>query len=234
MSERTDFSGVPLDVAGSPSASRAVIVIQEAFGVNDHIRDVAERFAARGYYAVAPHLFHRAGSPEIAYDDFASAMSVMGSLDEPDILADLEAAVGFLVAAGFTRSSIALVGFCMGGTVSFYGATRALVGAAASFYGGGVAAGRFGFPPLLDLAPHLDAPWIGLYGDLDKGIPVDQVEALREAAATSSVTTEIVRYPDADHGFHCDGRPQVFHPSAAQDAFARTLDFFASHLEDRP
>lgn len=227
------FNDVPLDVAGDPSSSRAVIVIQEAFGVNDHIREVTERFAAAGYYAVAPELFHRSGSPEIAYDNFPEAMAVMGELNAEGIAHDLDAAAGFLAEVGFPPAATGIVGYCMGGTVTFFAATRGIVGAAASFYGGGIEAGRFGFPPLLELAPQLRADWIGLYGDLDKGIPVEQVEALRVAAATSGRDTAVVRYPDAEHGFHCDGRPSVFNAADAADAHRRTLEFFAAHLHDR-
>ena len=81
-------------------------------------------------------------------------------------------------------------------------------------------------PSHLELAPSLETPWLGLYGDLDQGIPVDDVEALRAAAAEAEVPTEIVRYADANHGFHCDGRPEVFHAAAAEDAWRRTLEWF--------
>jgi carboxymethylenebutenolidase len=233
VTTRQIYRDVPLDIAGSPESSRAVIVIQEAFGVNDHIREVVGRFADAGYYALAPELFHRVGSPEVDYDNFPEAMTAMASLDADGIGFDLAAAAGFLGDAGFHQSSIAIVGYCMGGTVAFYGATLGIVGAAATFYGGGIEAGRFGFAPLLELAPRLQCDWIGLYGDLDKGIPVEQVEALRTAAATSDHVTEIVRYGDAEHGFHCDARPAVFNPDAAADAHAQTLAFFCAHLRDR-
>ena len=233
MTTRQLFNDVPLDVAGDPSASRAIIVIQEAFGVNDHIREVTERFAQAGYYAVAPELFHRSGSPEVDYDNFPEAMAAMAELNADDITHDLDAASDFLSAIGFSPACTGIVGYCMGGTVTFFAATRGRVGAAASFYGGGIEAGRFGFPPLLELAPHLQADWIGLYGDLDKGIPVEQVEALRSAAATSDHETTIVRYPDAEHGFHCDGRPAVFNASDAADAHQRTLAFFDTRLHER-
>ena len=233
MTTRVLFDGLPLAVAGDPTGPRAVIVIQEAFGVNDHIREVTDRFASQGYYAVAPELFHRVGSPEVPYDDFPAAMAAMATLGEAGIGADLDAAVAHLAEEGFERRSIAIVGYCMGGTVAFYAATRGAVGAAASFYGGGIAAGRFGFPPLLELAPQLACDWIGLYGDLDKGIPVEQVEALRAAVSSSGHVTEVVRYADADHGFHCDGRPGVFNAAAAADAHQRTLAFFRAHLEDK-
>ena len=233
MTTRQLFNDVPLDVAGEPTALRAVIVVQEAFGVNDHIRDVTERFATAGFYAVAPEFFHRSGSPEVAYDNFPEAMAAMGQINAEGITHDLHAASGFLTAAGFSPASIGIVGYCMGGTVAFFAATLDIVGASASFYGGGVADGRFGFAPLLESGPQLRADWIGLYGDLDKGIPVEQVEALRVAAASSGRVTKIVRYADGDHGFHCDARLGVFNPDAASDAHRQTLEFFATHLSDR-
>jgi carboxymethylenebutenolidase len=121
----------------------------------------------------------------------------------------------------------------MGGTVSFFAATLGTIGAAASFYGGGVATGRFGLPPLIELAADLQSPWLGLYGDLDQGIPVDQVEALRAATKSTSVDTAIVRYADGKHGFHCDARPDAYNEVAAADAYARALAFFAEHLSDK-
>lgn len=233
MTTRQVFNNVPLDVAGVATSAHAVIVIQEAFGVNEHIREVTDRFAQAGYDAVAPELFHRVGSPEVDYDNFPDAMAAMATLNAEDITSDLGAAAAFVADAGYGARSVGIVGYCMGATVTFYAATLGLVGAAASFYGGGIDAGRFGFAPLLELAAHLESHWIGLYGDLDKGIPVAQVEALRAATAASAVDTEVVRYHDAEHGFHCDARPAVFHPTAAADAHQRTLDFFAAHLSDK-
>jgi len=225
--------GFPLYASGKTDASRAVVVIQEAFGVNDHIRDVADRFADEGYLAVAPQLFHRDGSPEVPYDDFASAMPLMANLNKEGITNDLNATTDFLATLGFHAPNIAIVGYCMGGTVSFYAATLGTVGVAASFYGGGLETGRFGFPPLIELAPELKCPWIGLYGDLDGSIPVEQVEALRAATDAVAFATEIVRYPDAEHGFHCDMRPNNYNEAAAINAHERTLDFFATHLSDK-
>jgi carboxymethylenebutenolidase len=207
----------------------AVVVIQEAFGVNDHIKDVAQRFAAEGYEAVAPHLFHRSGDPVIPYDDIELAKQYIGELTEEGIKEDLELAYAHLGEHGFENERIAVVGFCMGGTVAFIEAFERPLGAAVTFYGGGIAEGRFGAPALKDLAPGLKTPWLGLYGDQDKGIPVEHVEQLREAAARSSVDTEIVRYPDAGHGFHCDARASYHEPSA-RDAWARTLDWLDAHL----
>jgi carboxymethylenebutenolidase len=221
----------PLFVAGEPSAQRALIVIQEAFGVNDHIREVCERFATQGYYVVAPLLYHRSGSPEIAYDDFPEAMTHMGQLNAADIETDLRASSQFLVAAGYPASSTGIIGYCMGGTVTCYAATLGIVGAAAPYYGSGLSVGRFGLPAQIESAPRIACPVIGFYGDLDAGIPIDQVEALREALHDSAQPTEVVRYPEAQHGFHCDGRPNNFNEAAASDAYGRTLAFFDTHLE---
>ncbi len=233
MINRIIVDGTPLQVTDNPEAPRALVVVQEAFGVNDHIRSVAERYAAEGYYAVAPEFFHRDGSPEVAYDDFPSAMGPMGNLHPEGLEADLRAAVAHLSELGYERGAIGVVGYCMGGSVTFFAATLGLVGACATYYGGGVENGRFGLPSLLEQAARLDTPWIGFYGDLDKGIPVEQVEALRAAVSTAPVETEIVRYGDADHGFNCDGRPAVFNPTAAADATARTLAFFDEQLSAR-
>jgi carboxymethylenebutenolidase len=226
-------AGFPVYASGNTDSPRAVIVLQEAFGVNHHIRDVADRFSDEGYLAVAPQLFHRDGSPEVPYDDFQAAMPYMANLTRQGLTNDLNATTDFLATLGFHAPNIAAVGFCMGGTVSFFAATLGTIGAAASFYGGGVATGRFGLPPLIELAADLQSPWLGLYGDLDQGIPVDQVEALRAATKSTSVDTAIVRYADGKHGFHCDARPDAYNEVAAADAYARALAFFAEHLSDK-
>ena len=206
-----------------------VVVIQEAFGVNDHIEDVARRFAAEGWLAVAPHLFHRSGDPKLGYGDFSTVMPHMQKLTAEGVMADVDAALAHLAGAGIPLGKTGIVGFCMGGTVALVAATRRDLGAAVSFYGGGVTEGRFGFGPLVEEATRLRAPWLGLYGDLDQGIPVDGVEQLRAAAASSGQETELVRYPEAGHGFHCDQRDS-YEPKSAQDAWARTLAWFDDHL----
>jgi carboxymethylenebutenolidase len=218
------------DAGPEGTARGAVIVLQEAFGVNDHIEDVTRRFAQGGYRAVAPHLFHRTGDPALDYGNFEKIMPHMQGLSEAGLLDDLDATLAHLAGAGFEAATVGVVGFCMGGSVTFLAAARRALGAAVTFYGGGVAESRFGMPPLVELASELQTPWLGLFGDEDQGIPVDQVEQLRRAAATASVETEIVRYPGAGHGFHCDARPDSYHESSAHDAWQRTLDWFGRHL----
>jgi carboxymethylenebutenolidase len=218
------------DAEPGGAARGAVIVLQEAFGVNDHIEDVARRFASAGYRAVAPHLFHRSGDPVLDYGNFEKVMPQMQALSEAGLLEDLDASLAYLAGAGFAPARVGVAGFCMGGSVTFLAAARLSLGAAVTFYGGGVAEGRFGMAPLVEMAPELKTPWLGLFGDEDQGIPVEQVEALREAAATAAVATEIVRYPGAGHGFHCDARPDSYNEDAARDGWRRTLEWFDQNL----
>lgn len=221
----------PLSVhSPSDDPKGGLLVIQEAFGVNDHIEDVARRLAGEGWLAVAPHLFHRSGDPKLPYD-IAQARPHMEQLTAEGVLADVDAALAELDGRGIAPERTGIVGFCMGGTVALVVGTRRAdrLGAAVSFYGGGVKQGRFGFRPLVEEATDLGVPWLGLYGDLDHGISVDDVEDLRTAATKSGQETEIVRYPDAGHGFHSDAR-ESYHPSSAADAWRRTLEWFDHHL----
>ena len=211
-------------------AQTAVVVVQEAFGVTSHIADVARRAAAAGHLALAPHLFHRTGDPALSYDDLPAIWPHFSALTAEGLGADLDACLAELARRGIGPSAVAVGGFCMGGTVALAEGARLALGAAVSFYGGGVAEGRFGYPSLVELAPGLRTPWLGLYGDRDTGIPVEQVEALRAAAASAPVPTEVVRY-DADHGFHCDDRPAAFDPGAAADAWSRALGWLDRHLQ---
>ncbi len=212
---------------------RAVIVIQEAFGVNAHIEDVTRRFAATGYAAVSPHLFHRSGGGTYPYDALASAGPAIEQLSDAKVLDDVDACIAHLGSLGFPAHRIAIVGFCMGGRVTFLTAANRSLGAAVGFYGGGIVVQRRPqFPPLIDLSNRLRTPWLGLFGDLDPHIPVAEVEALRERLVSSPVDAQIVRYEGADHGFHCDDRA-VFHPDAARDAWERTLAWLDRQLADR-
>jgi carboxymethylenebutenolidase len=213
---------------GAPKG--AVIVIQEAFGVNDHIQDVTGRFAAAGYLGVAPALFHRAGGGTAPYDDFSRVMPLFEGVSDDGVLADVDATIAHLEAQGFDRSRIGIVGFCFGGRVTFLVAARRRLGAAVGFYGGGiVSASGLGLPPLIDEAAGLQTPWLGLFGDLDHGIPVEGVEELRTALGGATVAAEVVRYADAEHGFHCDARP-AYHQESAADGWRRTLEWFDTHL----
>jgi carboxymethylenebutenolidase len=224
------------EAAPDGEAVRGVIVIQEAFGVNDHVRDVTRRFAAAGYHAVAPALFHRAGGGTAAYGDMEAVMKLFAGLTDEGFLTDVDACIDHLGFEGFAPERVGVVGFCMGGRVTFLVAACRRLGAAVGFYGGGIVeAGRLPFPALIDGVPNLQTPWLGLFGDLDAGIPVEHVERLRAELDTSApVDHEIVRYPGAQHGFHCDPRPDNFNAEAAADGWGRTLDWLSAHLAPVP
>jgi len=209
----------------------AVLVIQEAFGVNAHIRDVTTRFADVGFHAIAPAFFHRAGGGAVEdYTDFSAIFPLFEGLSDDGILMDADAALDHLRVSGFSDGQIGTVGFCFGGRATFLVALRRALGAAVGFYGGGIATkGALPFPALIEDAGSLQTPWLGLFGDEDGSIPVESVEQLRTALEASAVPAEIVRYAGAGHGFHCDARAD-YHEDAAGDAWNRTLDWFDNHL----
>ena len=217
-------------VSPGPNGKGGVIVIQEAFGVTPHVQDIARRLGQAGWLAIAPAFFHRQGSPVLAYEDLASAKPLMGQLTKDGITTDLTRSFDYLQSAGFESERVGIVGFCMGGSLAFYAATLRPLGAAVTFYGGGVSTGRFGLPSLADLADDLKTPWLGLYGDSDATIPLSDVEILRESTAHTTVSTDLVVYPGADHGFNCNDRPAVFNGPASKDAWTRTQEWFDRHL----
>lgn len=220
---------LPVSVrAPAAPGGTAVVVVQEAFGVTEHILDVAGRLAAAGHLALVPHVYHRTGDPVLTYDDLTPIWEHISALRADQLGDDLDACLAHLADLGTPAARVGVIGFCMGGTVALAEGARQPLGAAVSFYGGGVAEGRFGYAALVDLAPALRTPWLGLYGDRDSGIPVEQAVALGAAAARADVPTDLVRY-DAEHGFHCDHRPS-YDPPSAQDAWSRTLEWLATHL----
>ena len=212
-------------------ANTAVIVIPEAFGLNGHIEDVTERIAAAGHRAVGLDIFHRSGGGTAPYDNFEKVLPLFEGLTDEGLLDDIDAARAHLHEAGIGETSIGIVGFCFGGRTTFLAAVRRPLGAAVGFYGGGIVTGRFPqFPPLIDESASLQSPWLGLFGDADQGIPIEDVERLRATLDDrTTVDHDIVRFPGAEHGFNCDQRP-AYHPQAAADAWQRMLDWFTSHL----
>lgn len=226
------FEAKPAD--GSPRG--AVVVVQEAFGVNDHIKSIARRFAAVGYQAVAPHLFHRTGDPVFGYEgEFARLMPHMEALRDEEQLSDVDAVLEHLRDAGWVDGQIGIVGFCMGGRTTFLVSTRRTLGAGVGFYGGNIVSSNHdNMPALIETLPALRTPWLGLFGDEDRTISIEDVERLRsEAASGATVDVEIRSYADAGHGFHCDARPS-FAPEAAADAWDRTLAWFDRYLQPGP
>ncbi len=207
-----------------------IIVIQEAFGVNSHIRDVAQRLAREGYVTVAPALFHRtAPGFQAAYTDFASAMPHMKALTEEGMTADLRATCGWLTSNAFVRAdAIASVGFCLGGKVSFLANAVLPVRAAVSFYGGGIAPNATS-PGLLDHASKLHAPMLMFWGGKDKNILSDQRRAVADALLAAKKQFVYVAFSEADHGFFCNERAS-YNESAAKQAWALMKQFLHDNL----
>ena len=222
------FEAVP---EGRQEGTGAVIVLQEAFGVNEHIKDVARRFAAAGYHAAVPHLFHRSGDPVLAYDDYAAAPSYMQAMGDPGILADVDATVDHLARAGWEPARVAVVGFCMGGRAAFLVASSRALAAAVTFYGAAIVTGRSQWmPALLERSPELATPWLGMFGEDDQSIPLEDVKRLREITSESApVACDVITYPSAGHGFFCDARDS-YQREAAEDAWERTLTWLRRHM----
>jgi carboxymethylenebutenolidase len=204
-----------------------MLVFQEAFGVNAHIRDVAQRIAREGYVAIAPELFHRSAAPglEVRYDDFPSAMPHMKALTEQNLADDIRAAYGWLRDSSYvTPDRVGCIGFCMGGRVSFLANATIDLRAAISFYGGGIA------PALLPRAANLHAPMLFFWGGLDKHIPQDQIRSVIDAVKTAGKPYINVEISDADHGFFCDARPS-YNPVAAKEAWSLVTSFLEAHVK---
>ena len=204
-----------------------MLVFQEAFGVNAHIRDVAQRIAREGYVAIAPELFHRSAAPgiEVRYDDFPSAMPHMKALTEQGLADDVRAAYGWLRDSNYvTPDRVGSIGFCMGGRVSFLANATIQLRAAISFYGGGIA------PALLPRAANLHAPMLFFWGGLDKHIPQDQIRSVIDAVKATGKPYINVDMSDADHGFFCDARPS-YNPIAAKEAWSLVTSFLEAHVK---
>lgn len=202
-----------------------VIVVMEAFGLNDHIKDVAKRIAAEGYAVLAPDVYYRQQDAVFGYDDLPGAIGAMTSLKDDDIIADIGAALSYLQGADFVRADrIGMTGFCMGGRITFLSACR-LDGldAAAPFYGGGIGG-------LLDLADGIRAPMLLFFGDQDPFIPNEEVDRIRTRLKELGKNAEVKVYAGAPHGFFCNERDS-YRAEAAQDAWHRLKDFFAKHLQ---
>ena len=202
-----------------------IIVFQEAFGVNAHIKDVTERFARLGFVAVAPELFHRTAEPgfEGSYTDFESVRPHFGALGLDGLLADIDAAYGFLTeCADVDDERIAAAGFCLGGRMTYLANARVKLRAGISFYGGGIA------PDLLDRAAQQHAPLLMFWGGLDAHIPAEQYRAVADALTAAGKVHEQVVFGQADHGFFCDQRAS-YNAIAAHQAWALALEFFRAY-----
>ena len=221
-----DSTSMPAYVArpagGGPHPG--LMIFQEAFGVNSHIRQVSERFAAHGNVAVAPELFHRPAPPgyEGNYNDFPSVMPHYQAVTNETAEADVRASYEWLHSNSQVKADeISCVGFCMGGRISFLANSVVSLRKAVSFYGGGIA------PGLLDRAPNLGAPALLIWGGLDKHITAEHRQAVTDALDGQRKIYVNVVFSNADHAFFCDDRP-AYQPIATRQAWALTLEFLRS------
>jgi len=202
-----------------------VMLFQEAFGVNDHIRDVARRIAAEGYVVMAPELYHRTGPGFVcSYTDFSAAREHIQALTLEGLEADIRATAAALSAHPACKpDQLASIGFCLGGRVSFLAASVLPLRAAACFYGGGIA------EQLLSRAAQVQAPLLMCWGGQDKHITADKIQAITAALDQHQKDYVNVVFSKADHGFFCDARAS-YHPVSAAEAWELVKAFFRQHL----
>jgi len=217
----------PEGVTGAP----VVLVVQEIFGVHEHIADVARRLAKLGYFAVAPELYFRQGDPS-AYDDVQTLIrELVSQVPDAQVMADLDATAAWAGDQGGDDTRLAITGFCWGGRITWlYAAHNPAVAAGVAWYGRLVGEASETFPRHpVDVAAELHAPVLGLYGEADGGIPVETVEQMRAALEAADQPSEIVLYPDAPHAFHADYRPS-YREEPARDGWDRLTAWFEQHL----
>lgn len=204
-----------------------ILVVQEIFGVHEHIRDVCRRLAKLGYLAIAPELYFRQGDPSAAADIPTLMKTIVAKVPDAQVMADLDACARWAAANGGDPKRLGITGFCWGGRITWlYAAHNPELRAGVAWYG------RLAGDPSentprhpLDVAADLKAPVLGLYGGADQGIPLDTVERMRAAAKAAKVKTEIVVYADAPHAFHADYRAS-YRAMPALAGWQRLVDWF--------
>ncbi len=205
-----------------------VLVVQEIFGVHEHIKDLARRLAKEGYLAVAPELYARQGDVSKMTDFNEIISQVVSKVPDEQVLSDLDATVAWAKASGKGDTSrLAITGFCWGGRIVWlYSAHNPNLKAGVAWYGRIVGSKNPLQPKYpLDVVRELRAPVLGLYGAADTGIPVASVEQIRTELKAANKPSEIVLYPDTPHGFNADYRP-TYRKQQAEDGWKRMLDWF--------
>jgi carboxymethylenebutenolidase len=207
-----------------------VLVVQEIFGVHEHIKDICRRLAKAGYMAVAPEMYARQGDVSGMQDIQKIISEVVSKVPDKQVMSDLDAAADWAAKNGGNDSKLAITGFCWGGRVVWmYAAHSDKVKAGVAWYG------RLITPPNdmsptnpIDVADKLKAPVLGLYGGKDQGIPMESVEKMQAALKAADSKSTITVYPEAPHGFHADYRGS-YREVDAKDAWQRMLIWFKKH-----
>jgi carboxymethylenebutenolidase len=203
-----------------------VLVVQEIFGVHEHIKDVCRRLAKAGYLAIAPELYARQGDVS-KLSNIDDIFKIVSRVPDAQVMSDLDAAAAWAAKNGGDAAKLAVTGFCWGGRITWlYSAHNQKVKAGVAWYGRVVGQPSEMAPKNpIDLVKEINAPVLGLYGGADAGIPNDTVDKMREALKAAGKKSEIHTYPDMPHGFHADYRP-TYRKEAAEDGWKRLLDWF--------
>jgi carboxymethylenebutenolidase len=208
-----------------------VLVVQEIFGVHEHIKDICRRFAKLGYFAVAPELYARQGDVSKLTDIQAIISSVVSKVPDAQVMSDLDATATWAEKSGKGDvERLSVTGFCWGGRIVWlYAAHSARLKAGVAWYGRLVGEATNLTPKYpIDLVSDLKAPVLGLYGGADQGIPNETVEKMRGALKAADKPAEIVLYPDTPHGFYADYRGS-YRKEQAQDGWKRLQDWFKKY-----
>jgi carboxymethylenebutenolidase len=224
------YRAKPLGKKNAP----VIIVVQEIFGVHEWIKDIVRRFAHAGYYAIAPDLYARQGDAT-QYTEIGKLFTeVVSKVPDAQVMSDLDALTMFVGSDGGNKAKIGITGFCWGGRITWlYAAHNPKIKAGVAWYGRLINSGK---PQALqpknpiELVAALNAPVLGLYGALDKGIPVSDVDKMNAALKAAKSKSNIHLYPQADHGFLADYRPS-YNKQAADDGWAKALAWFGKAMK---
>ena len=214
------------------------MVIQEAFGVNEHIQKVCDRFAANGYVAVAPAVFHREHpNPKLGYTEQDMSIAInqyMAALRDDDLVADINVAINF-IQKEYQRTigqKIGIVGYCVGGRITYLAATSCPgLDAAVAYYPGRVLVPFGDGPAPMDLTENIKIPLMGNFGEDDANPSPADVATIGARVQAAGITHDFKSYPGAGHGFNCDERGS-YNEAAAEDAWARTLGWFDKYVKN--
>jgi carboxymethylenebutenolidase len=208
-----------------------VLVVQEIFGVHEHIKDVCRRFAKAGYMAAAPELYHRQGDPARLADNKEIFSRIVSKVSDAQVMSDLDATVAWARRMGMAhKDKLGITGFCWGGRITWlYTAHNRDVDAGVAWYGR-LVGDKSETNPVhpIDVVDRINAPVLGLYGAADAGIPNDTVEQMNAALKKAGKKSMIHLYPDTPHAFHADYRPS-YRKQAADDGWKRALEWFKKH-----
>ncbi|HEY9850950.1 MAG TPA: dienelactone hydrolase family protein [Leptolyngbyaceae cyanobacterium] len=208
-----------------------ILVVQEIFGVHEHIQDICRRFAKLGYLAIAPEMFARQGDVSQLNDIQEIISKVVSKVPDSQVMSDLDAAVNWAEKSSKGNiNKLGITGFCWGGRVVWmYAAHNPKLKAGVAWYGRLVSESTPLTPKHpIDIAPYLKAPVLGLYGGNDSGIPNNTVEQMREALKRGNTASEIILYPDTPHGFFADYRPS-YRKEEAEDGWEKMLGWFKKY-----